>query len=296
MAAIWKPRLFVFAGLHDKPAVKKLAKLTGLTQFDVVGRLLAFWLEAQIRCDARGLIAGKREGWVDDLVDHPGFAVAMEKAGWLTIGTTDLFVPKVDKFISKAAVRRIERSMARQGAREIGRTQPSVRHAGDMMVTTGDKPESVPVVRAPKVAAKKADPARKPKQADVTDARFWRFWRAYPKKYNQPLAYEKWAELNPDDALVEKILAAVAEQIDSPQWRKDDGQFIPAPANWLRGRQWENQLEPLPGGRLHAGARVQPAAGEFGEAAGRRVIVAGDDGPPAPAPAQPETPRASLFD
>ena len=31
---------------------------------------------------------------------------------------------------------------------------------------------------------------------------------------------------------------------DSDQWTRDDGRFIPHPATWLNGRQWEDEVQP----------------------------------------------------
>ena len=34
----------------------------------------------------------------------------------------------------------------------------------------------------------------------------------------------------------------------SPQWQRDDGQFIPLPATWLNNERWEDQgVEDIPG-------------------------------------------------
>ena len=40
---------------------------------------------------------------------------------------------------------------------------------------------------------------------------------------------------------VDVLLAAIASQKKSPQWQKDNGQFIPHPATWLNGQRWEDQ-------------------------------------------------------
>ncbi len=66
------------------------------------------------------------------------------------------------------------------------------------------------------------------------------FWAAYPRKVAKPAAVKAWAKLAPDAATCKAILAAIAAQKKSPQWTKDDGQFIPHPATWLNRRQWED--------------------------------------------------------
>jgi hypothetical protein len=66
------------------------------------------------------------------------------------------------------------------------------------------------------------------------------FWSAYPRKAAKAAASKAFARLRADDALIALILAAVARQSASEQWRKDGGEFIPYPATWLNGRRWED--------------------------------------------------------
>ena len=72
-------------------------------------------------------------------------------------------------------------------------------------------------------------------------AGFDAFWAAYPRKTAKGDARKAWQKLNPSDALVAAILSALDWQKNQPQWLKDDGQFIPYPATWLRGERWEDE-------------------------------------------------------
>jgi hypothetical protein len=67
---------------------------------------------------------------------------------------------------------------------------------------------------------------------------FDRFWAAYPRKQAKQAARRAWEKLRPAEDLLQAMLAAVARQRDSPQWR--DG-VIPHPATWLNGRRWEDE-------------------------------------------------------
>lgn len=78
-------------------------------------------------------------------------------------------------------------------------------------------------------------------KADMT-ARFETFWKAYPKHVNKKGAEKAFVKLNPDDGLLETMLAAVERQKQTAQWREQNGQFIPYPATWLNGRRWEDEL------------------------------------------------------
>jgi hypothetical protein len=74
-----------------------------------------------------------------------------------------------------------------------------------------------------------------------SEREFEAFWNAYPKKRGREKALRVWRRLNPSLAIVETILAAVARQALWPDWRREDGRYIPCPAKWLRGRRWEDQ-------------------------------------------------------
>ncbi len=71
---------------------------------------------------------------------------------------------------------------------------------------------------------------------------FDRFWSAYPNKKAKDKARKAWEKLNADEALIERIMAALEKQKKSRQWTKDGGEFIPHPATWLNGRRWEDQV------------------------------------------------------
>ena len=78
-------------------------------------------------------------------------------------------------------------------------------------------------------------------KADM-NARFETFWKAYPKHVNKKGAEKAFVKLNPDDGLLETMLAAVERQKQTAQWREQNGQFIPHPTTWLNGRRWEDEL------------------------------------------------------
>lgn len=66
------------------------------------------------------------------------------------------------------------------------------------------------------------------------------FWAIWPKRLAKKDAQKAWARV---PALVhQKILRAVEAAKQTDQWQKDDGQFIPLPASWLRGERWEDEI------------------------------------------------------
>jgi len=68
------------------------------------------------------------------------------------------------------------------------------------------------------------------------------FWQAYPKKAGKEVAYKAWVKLSPSPTMIETLIAAVAKQKISDQWRKDGGQFIPHPSTWLNQKRWQDEL------------------------------------------------------
>ena len=71
---------------------------------------------------------------------------------------------------------------------------------------------------------------------------FDRFFSLYPKKRNKGDARKAWSKLNPKPELVQRILSAVEQQRQSADWLKEGGKYIPYPAKWLRGEQWEDEI------------------------------------------------------
>src|ERR1044072_1268540 len=72
---------------------------------------------------------------------------------------------------------------------------------------------------------------------------FDQFWDAYPRKVGKQDALKAWTKLKLDASL-QDLLAAIAAQAEGADWRKDDGQFIPHPATWLRGGRWLDEVRP----------------------------------------------------
>jgi hypothetical protein len=70
---------------------------------------------------------------------------------------------------------------------------------------------------------------------------FNKFWAAYPRKVGRVAAYKAFEKTGPTEESVAQMLTAVVEQAKSPQWLKDDGQFIPHPATWLNQGRWMDE-------------------------------------------------------
>lgn len=65
------------------------------------------------------------------------------------------------------------------------------------------------------------------------------FWERYPLKHAKKDARKAWAQLNPDDALIQRICDHLELRVKTRQWREG---YIPLPATFLRGERWEDEL------------------------------------------------------
>ncbi len=68
------------------------------------------------------------------------------------------------------------------------------------------------------------------------------FWSAYPKHESKITAEKAWLKISPQNGLVETICSAIEKFKSSPNWKKDNGQYIPMPATWLNQRRWEDEI------------------------------------------------------
>lgn len=94
----------------------------------------------------------------------------------------------------------------------------------------------------PPISPKGEEPVKKAKTDSFSES-FKDFWKAYPKKASKTNALKEWKKIKPNDDLVRVILDALERQKKSAQWQKEDGQFIPYPAKWLKEKRWEDYIE-----------------------------------------------------
>jgi hypothetical protein len=88
--------------------------------------------------------------------------------------------------------------------------------------------------------------------------RFEIFWKAYPKKRSKGQAERTWKKIDPDDALLETILAGIERAKASHEWTKDGGEFIPYPSTWLNAKGWEDEHEHEPGRTRRTSTGAKP--------------------------------------
>lgn len=69
------------------------------------------------------------------------------------------------------------------------------------------------------------------------------FYAAYPRHAGKADALKAWNKLKPDIVLQAKMGEALTAQKKSPQWTKNNGQYIPMPSTWLNGKRWEDEVQ-----------------------------------------------------
>jgi hypothetical protein len=78
-------------------------------------------------------------------------------------------------------------------------------------------------------------------QDDFYPLPFQQFWKLYPRKKSKGQALKAFKALK--GVTNDMLLSGLRVALESPDWLKDNGQFIPHPATWLNARGWEDGEE-----------------------------------------------------
>ncbi len=87
----------------------------------------------------------------------------------------------------------------------------------------------------------------KESKVNIYTSVFLSFYEEYPRKVAKPHAYKAWLKIAlTENGMLEAIMSGLAKWKKSPDWLKDNGQYIPHPATWLNGRRWEDEIIETP--------------------------------------------------
>lgn len=127
-------------------------------------------------------------------------------------------------------------------------SQPAANHKQELSIKNilntppysppmGDEEDAAPV------PAGKTPPKKRPCSVE-----FERFWKAYPKKRGKDAAFRAWEKRRKAHDLppVDELLAVLDVAVQSHDWQKDNGQFIPYPATWLNQGRWADDFSAWP--------------------------------------------------
>ena len=76
-----------------------------------------------------------------------------------------------------------------------------------------------------------------------SEEEFEEFWKLYPKKVAKGDARKAWNQTSKIRPSIAELLKSVYAARASKSWLRDDGEFIPYPATWLRQERWSDELE-----------------------------------------------------
>ena len=82
----------------------------------------------------------------------------------------------------------------------------------------------------------------KEKKEKIYGQNFDQFWVIYPRKVKKKDAYKIWSKLKPDEKLVEEIMEGLKRHINSTEWQKNNGEFIPHPTTFLNQERWMDEV------------------------------------------------------
>jgi hypothetical protein len=74
----------------------------------------------------------------------------------------------------------------------------------------------------------------------MADHDFELFWQAYPRRIAKGDARKAFAQAM-RVTTIEEILMALAWQVHQPAWTRDNGDYIPHPASYLRAERWTDE-------------------------------------------------------
>lgn len=100
---------------------------------------------------------------------------------------------------------------------------------------------------------------------------FERFYLAYPNKKSRKNAERAWDKLKPTPALVAEIMDGLRRAIDSVEWAKGGGEYIPHPATFLNGENWKDEFKAKPPGATNqtpgaSSSTARSMRGHYGQA------------------------------
>lgn len=158
--------------LPNDPAVYKIATLTKLDRFAVVGRLYAFWSWADKHA-VDGRVDGASSHIVDDVTRHDGFAEALVSVNWLTLGEDFIALPHHERHNGESAKERGLKNARQARWREGKQKVPPTNVDGDASTKPSTREEKrreeIPPAKAGGGASASRPSKKCPASFEITD-------------------------------------------------------------------------------------------------------------------------------
>lgn len=90
------------------------------------------------------------------------------------------------------------------------------------------------------------NPNNPKKHTHMTDPDYSRFYNSYPKHKARLDGFKAWKSKDVQLCLppIDELLDVLEKQKKTEEsWSRDNGEFIPLPATWLRGHKWTDELQ-----------------------------------------------------
>ena len=132
--------------IHDDPAVAAIADELGMSDCEVVGRLMSIWAWATEQLEnghAQSVTSVTLVSRLDARVGCEGFCLAMERAGWLDCSKGYLEFPHWDRWMSKGAKKRLQARDRKQKQRAKEGVTKKSRKKRDISVTRSKESLSI---------------------------------------------------------------------------------------------------------------------------------------------------------
>lgn len=221
--------------LPNDPAVYKIAALTRLDRFAVIGRLYAFWSWADKHA-VDGRVDGATSTVVDDVVRHDGFAESLAAVRWLEISEDSITLPHHERHNGESGKERGLKNARQARWRQSKTTQAST----DVDVQASTSPSTEPSTREEKRREEKKE-QKNSSPTRVGGTRFEEFWAVYPRHVARKVVEQRWKNRKLD-RVADSIIANVRLRL-SGDWCGKDMQFIPLPLTYVNQDRWDDETD-----------------------------------------------------
>ncbi len=120
----------------------------------------------------------------------------------------------------------------------LTQTEPATKPNSNLRKSSSPSPAPAP----PKTQSEEKDlcASAGAKGAYTTDFEDW--WTAYPKKRSKDKAFTTWKKQRKRMPPVSELIEITERWVNTEDWLKEDGEFIPYPATWLNAAGWLDEV------------------------------------------------------
>jgi len=243
--------------LPDEPEVIAISNECGISEDEVVGKLVRLWGWADQHLSRNGHAQSVTRNWLDRYVRRDGFADAMVTAGWLRIADDGIEFPDFDKHNTQTGKERalaLRRKHRERESESRSCHAPTVTKTGqkrDQSKSKSESKEKECVSReTPAASAAVKTGGEKPKRTRHTYSKaFQAFWTAYPprRRRDKSEAAEKFriavdsltAEHGSRKAAEQYLIQRASEYAGSHAGQN----YSKMPVTWLNKGCWDDSPE-----------------------------------------------------